>query len=99
MRPAEIDLRIDELVLHGFAAEDRGRIGQAVQRELAQLLEEAAAGGALAPSLITDGAVATSDGGVVNLAARATPEATGAQVAQAVFRAFAGVAAPPGAKP
>jgi hypothetical protein len=91
MRPAEIDLRIDELVLHGFAAGDRRRLGQAVERELSRLLEEGVAGGEIPRALTTDGALAFGDGGVIHLAAGSGPEAAGAQVARAVYRAISGV--------
>jgi hypothetical protein len=38
MRPAHIELIIDELVLHGFASGDRHAIGDAVQAHLESLL-------------------------------------------------------------
>jgi hypothetical protein len=93
MKPAEIDLQIDELVLHGFAASDRRRIGEVVERELGRLLAQAAAGGALPRGLTANRAVDHGDGGVVHLIAGAAPEVAGAQVAEAVYRALAGPAA------
>ncbi len=36
--PLDIELRVEELVLHGFAPGDRHGIAEAVQRELARLL-------------------------------------------------------------
>jgi len=39
MRPININLHIDELVLNGFSPFDRYVIGDAVQRELSRLLE------------------------------------------------------------
>jgi hypothetical protein len=95
MRAAEIELQIDELVLHGFAAGDRRRIGRALERELARLLAHGAAGGAIPRALTTDGALAFGDGGVVHLAAGASPEVAGAQVAQAVYRAISGSTSAP----
>jgi hypothetical protein len=38
MRPARLDLRIDELVLDGFAPGDEAGVRDGVQRELARLL-------------------------------------------------------------
>lgn len=41
MKPARIELIIDELVLHGFAPGDRHAIGDAVQAHLENLLAAA----------------------------------------------------------
>ena len=38
MKPMNVELHIEELVLHGFAPGDRYRIGEAVERELQRLL-------------------------------------------------------------
>jgi hypothetical protein len=38
MRPARLDLRIEELVLDGFALGDEAGVRDGVQRELARLL-------------------------------------------------------------
>ena len=38
--PREIEVHIEELVLHGFAPEDRWSIGDALERELRALLAE-----------------------------------------------------------
>jgi hypothetical protein len=38
MRAAAIELTVEELVLHGFAAGDRYAIAEAVERELTRLL-------------------------------------------------------------
>lgn len=40
MKPARVELIIDELVLHGFAPGDRHAIGDAVQSQLQLLLAE-----------------------------------------------------------
>ena len=40
MTPYNIELHIEELVLHGFAPKDRYTIGEAVQRELSRLFAE-----------------------------------------------------------
>jgi hypothetical protein len=94
MIPVEIHLQIDELVLHGFAASDRRRVGDAVERELTRLLEHAATSGAIPRALTTDGALASGDGGVIHLDVGAAPELAGAQVAQAIYRALSGSVSP-----
>jgi hypothetical protein len=76
-----IDLHIEELMLHGFAPEDRYRIGAAVERELARLFAERGV-----PAGVVAGAeIARLDGGAFAVAPGARPEAIGAQVAQAVY--------------
>jgi hypothetical protein len=40
MSPREIEVRIDELVLHGFAPETRWRLAAALQGELHRLISE-----------------------------------------------------------
>jgi hypothetical protein len=47
--PARIDLRIDELILHGVAASDRHRVADAIEHELARLIAERGVPGGLAP--------------------------------------------------
>ncbi|HWT02997.1 MAG TPA: hypothetical protein VN256_22290 [Pyrinomonadaceae bacterium] len=86
MRPANIDLHIEELVLHGFAPADRHRIGEAIERELARLFAEEGvptglAGGAESPSL---------DAGAFHVAANSGAEAVGEQVARAVYGGLKG---------
>ncbi len=99
MKPARIELTIDEIVLHGFAPHDRARIGRAVEAELSRLLAEAAApGGALPRSLAANGAARAAAGGDVHVAPAATPEMVGGQVAGAVYRALGGVGAKAGSR-
>jgi hypothetical protein len=40
MRPREIEISIDELVLHGVSPADRLQVGTAVEHELARLVAE-----------------------------------------------------------
>lgn len=42
MNPANIELHIEELVLHGFAPGERYRIAKGMERELSRLLAEQA---------------------------------------------------------
>jgi hypothetical protein len=81
MRPANVELHIEELVLHGFAPGDRYSIGDAVQRELQRLFAEQGA----SPRLAQDGEVAHLDGGAFKMAHGAGAEVIGAQIAQALY--------------
>ena len=76
-----IELHIEELVLHGFAPGDRHRIGEAVERELTRLLTEHGT----PPGLAEAREIERLDGGTIQLTAASKPEATGDQVARAVF--------------
>jgi hypothetical protein len=77
----KIELHIEVLVLHGFAPEDRHRIGEAVERELASLLGEQGI-----PSLNNDLEIEDMNAGEIAIARGARPEATGAQIARAVYK-------------
>ncbi len=77
-----VELHIEEIVLHGFAARDRHRIAAAVQVELARLL--AAEG--QANLLKGRWSLETVNAGAFKVQANAKPQAAGAQIAQAVYR-------------
>jgi hypothetical protein len=77
----KIDLHIEELVLAGFRASDRHRIGAAVERELARLLTERG----LPPGLAQGADLPRLDGGGFEAKPGARPEAVGTQVAGAVY--------------
>jgi hypothetical protein len=79
-----IELHIDELILHGFTSADRLAIGAAVEHALTQLLAERG----LPPVLRQNGAVAQCDGGSFTVAATGGFEALGAQVARAIYEGF-----------
>ena len=74
-----IELHIDELVLHGFKSGDRHRIGETVERELTRLLAEQGLPQARGAEL------ARMDGGSFTLVQNARTEVTGARTAQAVY--------------
>ena len=76
-----VDLHIEELVLHGFAARDRNRIAREVERELTRLISERKL-----PGLGENRAFERIDGGVFQVRAGARPEATGTQIAHAIYR-------------
>ena len=82
MKAAEIELHIEELVLDGFAAADRYRIGDMIERELSRLLS---AQEGVPSALVANDGRAHLDAGATNVAAGSTPEQIGAQVAQAVY--------------
>lgn len=86
--PARIELRIDELVLHGVALRDRHRVADAIERELARLVADG--GAPAAAALATNPAPARPAPPpppasiVVPRGARA--EDLGAGVARAIYR-------------
>jgi hypothetical protein len=81
MKPAKIELHIEELVLHGFARGDRYRIGEMVERELSRLFAEQGIPSTLHASLERT----RFDAGAFHVAANSTPETIGSQVAEAVY--------------
>jgi hypothetical protein len=98
-------LRIEELVLHGFARIDRHRVASAIERELARLLRDPAAHDPLRWRGAMEGEAAAHrlDAGAFIVPHDATPDAVGAQVAQAIYRGMTpgvgpGAAAPPSSR-
>jgi hypothetical protein len=83
MTSPRIDLRIEELVLHGFELRDRGPIGEAVERELTRLL---AGSRPLAPPPAQD----VVDAGSFAISAGKGASDVGAQTARAVHGALTG---------
>ena len=81
MKPPNIELHIEELVLHGFKPADRAAIGQAVQRELTRLFTE----GGLHSSLHQEHQLSRLDGGTFTVKQGSNPAAIGAQIAQQVY--------------
>ena len=81
MNRQNIELHIEELVLHGFSPEDRHSIAGAVERELANLIEERGA----PAEFVTSGQIEKLDGGSFQVLQGSKPEATGAQIARAVY--------------
>lgn len=76
-----IEIHIEELVLHGFEHTDRFRIGTAVAGELTRLLTERG----IPPSLSHNRELPRLDGGTFNLAPNTKPELFGTQVAQGIY--------------
>ena len=81
MKPKNIELNIDELVLHGFSPGDRYSIGEAVERELTRLLADRG----VPQSLERGGEIANMDGGAFEVAQGSRAQVVGAQVAKAVY--------------
>ena len=81
MKPPNVELHIEELVLHGFSPADRYRIGEMVERELARLFAEEGV-----PVAFTSGLESPHlDAGAFHVAANSRAETIGAQVAEAVY--------------
>jgi hypothetical protein len=76
-----IELHIEELVLHGFARKDQARIQQAVEQELTRLLTEQGV-----PAVLSQGGeLQQLNGGSFNVRSGMVAEAVGAQVAQSIY--------------
>jgi hypothetical protein len=82
--PASIELHIEDVVLHGFAASDRYRIGEALQSELTRLLTEHG----LPSALSLNQQFERLDVGAIQLVADSKPETTGIQIARTVWGEF-----------
>jgi hypothetical protein len=90
MTSPDLDIYIEELVLHGFdgplvspgQAIDRARLSAAVQSELARLFAERG----IPRSLSRGGQVTSLDGGALDIAPGSGAEAIGGQIAHALYR-------------
>ena len=76
-----IELHIEQLMLHGFAPSDRHRIGAAIQQELARLLAEQG----IPPGLAQGKTIGQLDGGAFEMKAGTSPRVIGAHIAQAIY--------------
>lgn len=84
MRRANVELHIEELILHGFAPGDRHRISDAVEHELTQLFAERGV-----PPNFSEGFESPRlDAGTFNFAPDSTAETIGAEVARALYGGF-----------
>jgi hypothetical protein len=79
-----VELRIEELVLHGFAPGERYVIGDAVEQELMRLLGEQG----VPVSLRCENATDEIRGAIFNMPPNAKPPAIGRQIAEAVYAGF-----------
>ena len=88
----DIELHIEELVLHGFPAGDRHRIAAAVETELARLLAQSGAAALPGSSLELD----RLDAGAFQVEPGTRPHTVGRQAAQRLFSQLSRTAAPVG---
>jgi hypothetical protein len=77
-----VELHIEELVLHGFAAHDRHRIADAVQQELSRLMATEGHANLLKKPFFLD----AINAGAFQVQANAKPQTAGTQIARAVYR-------------
>ena len=80
MKPREIEVHIEELVLHGFDPANPWRIADALQQELRGLLVAKGV-----PSLWLS-SPERIEGGGISAASLTKPERTGAEIAGAAYR-------------
>ena len=81
-----IELHIDELVLHGFPRGDRHRIGEAIRQELLRQFSERGI-----PEVLTrQGNISRLNAGSIQAERGSKPERIGMQVAQAVYGSVVG---------
>ena len=82
----EVELHIEELVLHGFARGDRYRIAEAIQHELARLFGDASA----PSSFLQSGESPRLDGGAFQISHGATAQSIGVEIGRAIYQSFGG---------
>jgi hypothetical protein len=75
-----VELHIEELLLHGFERGDRDRISEAVQQELTRLFAQG-----VPPSLAQGGEIGRLDGGGFEMNADMQSGAIGSQIAQSIY--------------
>jgi hypothetical protein len=90
MRPPPLDLRIEEIVLHGYDPGDRRAFADALQRELTALFAQPQRAGW--PAEAAGSAHLSLNAGAIEIAHGARPHTVAAQVAGAIHR---GVTQPP----
>ena len=81
MRRANLELHIEELVLHGFAPGDRHRIGDAVERELTRLFAERG----VPPNFSQGFETARLDAGSFDFAPGSSAQSIGERIAQVLY--------------
>jgi hypothetical protein len=84
MRP-DIELYIDEIVLHGLAVHDRYAIAEAVQHELTRMFTEGSV-----PSMLLNGReVSSLNAGLFHVMQHSNDGALGKGIANTVYKGFA----------
>lgn len=79
-----IELHIEELILHGFGASNAHQIGAAVEREITRLLQVQG----LPPALSGECSVERLNAGSFSAAPGSGAAAVGTQIAQSVYTGF-----------
>lgn len=79
-----IDLHIEQLILHHCPPGDRERVGAAVRRELERLIAD----GGLSRSLLKGADIARIDGGGFEATSGTSAETLGGQVAKEVYESI-----------
>ena len=79
-----VEFHIEELVLHGFAASDRRRIGESFETEMHRLFSDCD----VPSSMIRGGEITLPNDLAFNLTPSAPPEAIGTQIARVIFRSI-----------
>lgn len=81
-----LELHIEELILHGFPASDRHIISTAMQHELSRLFTEQG----VPRSLSQGGTINQIDGGSFEMATGTRADAIGTQIAQSIYGGLGG---------
>jgi hypothetical protein len=76
-----VELHIEELVLHGFPPDYRHRIGGAVEQEISRLFTEQG----VPPSLSRGGDIPRLDAGAFQMSPELGADAVGARVARSLY--------------
>jgi hypothetical protein len=76
-----VELHIEELVLHGFPPDYRHRIGGAVEQEISRLFTEQG----VPPSLSRGGDIPRLDAGAIQMSPELGADAVGARVARSLY--------------
>ena len=82
MTQRNIELEIEQLVLHGFSPDDQHRISEAVRAELTRQLAEQDT----PKSLARDGRISQLDAGSFDVTPDSRADTMGIQVAQSVYQ-------------
>ena len=93
-RPADVELTIDEVVLHGFPDGARALFSDVLKQALLRELGSPR----LQRSLVHGGDVRYVDGGPVRFPAEGTPHDLGGAVARSVSRSLLTATKPPGGR-
>ncbi|HEX3473118.1 MAG TPA: hypothetical protein VHT28_18205 [Silvibacterium sp.] len=80
--PAAVKLRIEELILYGFAPADRHRIAQGVQAELTRLVSQGRSLRSLKNSLVLE----RVEGGAFTVKVGSSQSAIEAQISRAIYQ-------------